>query len=311
MQELGWLSQPAVFPWVALAVGLCIGSFLNVVIHRLPRMMDREWLRNVPEILEESKELRDRDAAARLARGVRDQIRHFEQERFNLLVPRSRCPACGQRISALQNIPVISWLVLRGRCTKCGTGISAMYPAVELIAGLGAAWSAWKFGFGLAAVGAMVFVWCTIALAIIDQRTGLLPDEITLSLLWFGILLNAWATFVPLQDAVIGAAGGYLFLWLVYWGFKLIFRKEGMGYGDFKMNAAVGAFLGWKLLPIVILISSIVGIVFGIAQMFVAKRGWQWGFKFHFGPYIAVAGIVAMFWGHDILARFSFFKIAG
>lgn len=311
MQELGWLSQPAVFPWVALAVGLCIGSFLNVVIHRLPRMMDREWLRNVPEILEESKELRDRDAGTGLAQSVRDQIRHFEEERFNLLVPRSRCPACGRRISALQNIPVISWLVLRGRCAKCGTRISAMYPAVELIAGLGAAWSAWKFGFGLAAVGAMVFVWCTIALAIIDQRTGLLPDEITLSLLWFGILLNAWATFVPLQDAVIGAAGGYLFLWLVYWGFKLIFRKEGMGYGDFKMNAAVGAFLGWKLLPIVILISSIVGIVFGIAQMFVAKRGWQWGFKFHFGPCIAIAGIVAMFWGHGILARFSFFKIAG
>lgn len=311
MQELGWLSQPAVFPWVALAVGLCIGSFLNVVIHRLPRMMDREWLRNVPEILEESKELRDRDAGTGLAQSVRDQIRHFEQERFNLLAPRSRCPACGHRISALQNIPVISWLVLRGRCAKCGTHISAMYPAVELIAGLGAAWSAWKFGFGLAAVGAMVFVWCTIALAIIDQRTGLLPDEITLSLLWFGILLNARATFVPLQDAVIGAAGGYLFLWLVYWGFKLIFRKEGMGYGDFKMNAAVGAFLGWKLLPIVILISSIVGIVFGIAQMFVAKRGWQWGFKFHFGPYIAIAGIVAMFWGHGILVHFSFFKIAG
>ena len=303
MPVFGWLAQPAVLPWVALAFGLCVGSFLNVVIYRLPRMMDREWLENVPDILEGSNEIKDREASKRLAKSVRDQIAHFSNDRLNLAVPRSCCPACGHQIAALHNIPLLSWIALRARCARCGARISAVYPTVELLAGLGAAWSVLHFGLSLAAAGAAVFVWCTIALAFIDQRTGYLPDEITLPLLWLGLILNIDATFVPLRDALVGAAGGYLFLWLVYWGFKLMFQKEGMGYGDFKMMAAVGAFLGWKILPIVILISSVVGLAFGILQMLAARGGWQSGFKFHFGPYIAIAGVVALFWGADIAGR--------
>ena len=303
MSVLGWLGQPAVLPWVALAIGLCVGSFLNVVIHRLPRMMEREWLGDVANVLEDSKELKDPETGKHLAKQVRDQIAHFAKDPLSLALPRSRCPHCKARISAIQNIPVLSWLALRGKCASCGIGISGIYPVVELLAGLGAAWSASHFGFTLAALGAAVFIWCTIALAFIDQRTGFLPDSITLPLLWFGIILNAGGTFVPLPDSVLGAVGGYLFLWLVFWGFKILFRKEGMGYGDFKMNAAVGAFLGWKLLLMVILISSIAGTVFGIAQMLAARRGWESWFKFHFGPYIAVAGVIALFWGKEIAAR--------
>ena len=280
MPELGWLTQPAVFPWVALAAGLCIGSFLNVVIHRLPIMMERAWRADCAEIAGQEPP---------------------KEERYNLLVPRSKCPACGHRIAAIENIPLASWLALRGKCSGCGTRISARYPLVELLAGLGAAWSAWHFGFGWSALGGALFIWCTIALAFIDQATGYLPDDITLPLLWAGLLFNVSAAFVPLADAVIGAAGGYLSLWLVYWGYRLLTGKEGMGYGDFKMNAAVGAFVGWKLLPLVILVSSLVGLVFGAAQMVAARRGWDAGFRFHFGPYLAIAGIIAMFWGGPIL----------
>jgi len=302
MSVLGWLTQPAVFPWIALGLGLCVGSFLNVVIHRLPRMMEREWLANIPEILEETRELPDRDAARRLAGEVRQAASAVLAARLGLAAPRSRCPSCGRAIAAWENIPLLSWLLLRGRCAGCGARISLRYPAVELLAGLGAAWAAWHFGFGLAAAGAALFIWAAIALAFIDQATGYLPDDITLPLVWAGLLLNVPGTFVPLADAVIGAAAGYLFLWAVYQGFKLATGKEGMGYGDFKMNAAVGAFLGWKMLPLVILVSALVGLVAGIAQMLAARGGWDANFRFHFGPYIAVAGVVAMFWGEPILA---------
>jgi len=302
MSSLGWLTQPSVFPWVALFVGLCVGSFLNVVIHRLPRMMEREWLANVPEILEEARELPDREGAKRLAGEVRQATARIEAEPLGLVAPRSRCPACGHRIPAWENIPLFSWLLLRGKCSACGTRISARYPAVELLAGIGAGYAAWRFGFGLAALGAAILVWGTIALAFIDQATGYLPDDITLPLLWTGLLLNVFGAFVPLGDAVLGAAAGYLALWLVYCGYKLATGKEGMGYGDFKMNAAVGAFLGWKMLPLVILVSSLVGLLFGLAQMFAARGGWDSNFRFHFGPYLAIAGIVTMFWGHAIMA---------
>ena len=277
---LGWLQQPAVLPWVAAAFGLCIGSFLNVVIHRLPRMMELEWRAECAALSGESPPA---------------------GEPFNLVVPRSRCPSCGHGITALENIPLASWLALRGRCSACGARISAKYPIVELLAAAGAAYSAARFGLSLTALGAALFVWFTIALAFIDQETGLLPDDLTLLLLWCGLMLNLAGAFVPLGEAVLGAAAGYLSLWSIYWAYKLATKKEGMGYGDFKMNAAVGAFLGWKMLPLVILLSSLVGLVFGALQMFAARRHWDASFRFHFGPYLAIAGIVALFWGHPIL----------
>jgi leader peptidase (prepilin peptidase)/N-methyltransferase len=290
MSAFGWLAQPAAFPWVALVIGLCVGSFLNVVIHRLPRMMEREWRAQCAELAGEA-------APA--------------EERYDLVAPRSACPACDHRIRAWENIPVLSWLVLRGRCSACRTRISVQYPIVELLAGAGAAYAAWRFGPTLAAAAAALFAWFTIALAFIDQQTGYLPDDLTLPLVWIGLLANLLGAFVPLRDAVIGAAAAYLFLWTVNAGFKALRGMDGMGYGDFKLYAAVGAFLGWKLLPLVILLSSVVGLVFGSLQMFAARRGWDWKFKFHFGPYLALAGIVAMFWGPAILQRLPALRFAG
>jgi len=280
MPEMGSLTGPAVFPWAALVLGLCIGSFLNVVIHRLPKMMERAWRADCAELAGQPAP---------------------KEESYNLLVPRSNCPGCGRRITAIENLPIVSWLALRGKCAGCGKPIGLRYPTVELLAGLGAAWSAWHFGYGAAALAGALFIWCTIALAFIDQATGYLPDDITLPLMWAGLLFNAAGTFVPLFDAVTGAAAGYLSLWLIYWAYRLATGKEGMGFGDFKMSAAIGAFLGWKLLPLVILLSSVVGLAFGVLQMVAARRGWDGAFRFHFGPYLAIAAIVAMFWGQPIM----------
>jgi leader peptidase (prepilin peptidase)/N-methyltransferase len=277
---LGLLSQPGVFPWVALVFGLCVGSFLNVVIHRLPKMLERGW----------------REECAELAGQALPK-----EAPYNLIAPRSACPKCGHRITALENVPLLSWLFLRGKCSACNTRISFKYPLVEALAGAGAAYAAWRFGPTAAGLGATLFIWFTIALAFIDQETGLLPDNLTLPLVWVGLLVNLFNAFVSLQDAVIGAVAGYLVLWLVYQGYRLLTGKEGMGYGDFKMNAAVGAFLGWKLLPLVILLSSVVGLAFGALQMFAARGRWDAGFRFHFGPYLAISGIVAMFWGEPIV----------
>jgi len=284
MASVGWLAQPAVLPWLALLFGLCVGSFLNVVIHRLPKMMEREW----------------RAQCAELAGQPAPQ-----EPPLSLVAPRSRCPSCGHGITALENVPLLSWMVLRAKCSKCGAKISARYPLVELLAGIGAAYSAWRFGPTMAALGATLFVWFTIALAFIDQETGLLPDDLTLPLVWIGLVVNIGAAFVPLRDAVIGAAAGYLSLWLIYWAYKLATGKEGMGYGDFKMNAAVGAFLGWKMLPLVILLSSLVGLAFGALQMFAARGRWDAGFRFHFGPYIAIAALIALYWGEPILRWYA------
>lgn len=276
---MGWFAQPGVLPWVALVLGLCVGSFLNVVIHRLPKILERGWREECAQL-----------AGAALA----------PQPAYNLVVPRSGCPQCGRRIRTWENIPVLSWLALRGKCAGCGTRIGLKYPAVEVLAGVGAAYAASRFGATATALGAALFIWFTIALAFIDQETGLLPDNLTLPLVWLGLLLNLGSAFTSIQDAVVGAAAGYLALWLVYQAYKLATGKEGMGYGDFKMNAAVGAFLGWKMLPLVILLSSLVGLVFGALQMFAARGRWDGGFRFHFGPYLAIAGIVAMFWGEAI-----------
>ena len=276
----GWLAQPAVLPWVALAFGLCIGSFLNVVIHRLPKMLERGWRAECAELAGQPVP---------------------NEPAYTLVSPRSACPACGHGIRAWENVPILSWLLLRGKCSACRARISLKYPLVEALAGIGAAYAAWRFGFSAAALGATLFIWFTIALAFIDQQTGLLPDDLTLPLLWIGLLLNLGNAFTSIQNAVIGAVAGYLALWLVYQGFKLATGKEGMGYGDFKMNAAVGAFLGWTMLPLVILLSSLVGLAFGALQMFAARGRWDAGFRFHFGPYLAIAGIVAMFWGEPII----------
>ena len=290
MSSFGWLAQPAVLPWVALLAGLCIGSFLNVVIHRLPRMMEREWQAQCAELAGQAAP---------------------QQEPYSLTRPRSACPACGQSIRAWQNIPVLSWLLLRGKCSSCRAGISFKYPLVEVLSGAGAAYAAWRFGPGAAAIGAALFVWFTIALAFIDQETGYLPDDLTLPLIWLGLIVNLAGAFVPLRDAVIGAVAAYLFLWSINTAFKALRGMDGMGYGDFKLYAAVGAFLGWKVLPLVILLSSIVGLVFGSLQMFSARRGWDWKFKFHFGPYLALAGIIAMFWGQALMQRFPALRFAG
>jgi leader peptidase (prepilin peptidase) / N-methyltransferase len=276
-ESVSWLLSSAVFPWLALVIGLCVGSFLNVVIHRLPAMMERDWAAQCAE-------LRGEPTAA--------------AEPYNLAVPRSRCPACGHRIGALENIPLVSWAVLRGRCSACGARISPRYPVVELLGGLGAAGCAAQFGFGLAAIAAMVFVWAMIAMSFIDFDTQLLPDAISLPLLWLGLLVNVPGTFADLRSSVIGAAAGYLFLWSVYWAFKLATGKEGMGFGDFKLLAAIGAWAGWQMLPLAILASSFAGAVVGIGLIVLARRGRH--VPIPFGPYLAIAGAVALFWGPQI-----------
>ncbi len=287
--------QPTVFPWIAFAFGLCIGSFLNVVIHRLPKMMERDWRAQCSAYLAETggtQQVRAEPVAEPVAAPV---------ERYNLVVPRSACPACGHRISALENIPVLSWVALRGKCSACGTRISLRYPVVEISAGLLAAISAIHFGPGAAALGSMVVAWSLLALALIDLDTQLLPDDITLPLLWAGLLVNLWGVFVPLSSAVIGAIAGYLSLWTVYWAFKLATGKEGMGYGDFKLFAAIGAWLGWKVLPVVILASSVVGAVVGLSLMIARKHGRD--VPIPFGPYLAAAGLIGMYWGDDLMRR--------
>ena len=262
----------------ALLVGLCAGSFLNVVIHRLPMMLDRGWKQQCAELGGETLP----DAPA-----------------YNLVVPRSACPACGHRIGALENIPVVSWLALRGKCKACGGAISARYPVVEILGGLFAAWSVYRFGLTPKGVGAAILLWSLLALTMIDIDTQLLPDDITLPLVWTGLLFNLWGVFVPLASAVVGAIAGYLSLWGVYWLFKLIRGKEGMGYGDFKLLAALGAWLGWQMLPLIVLLSSLVGAAVGLAL--VALKGRDHNVPLAFGPYLAAAGAIALFWGAPIM----------
>ncbi|MFA7268491.1 MAG: A24 family peptidase [Sterolibacterium sp.] len=254
-----------------------VGSFLNVVIHRLPQMMQRDWQAQCAELRGETPP---------------------QQEKFSLAVPRSRCPKCGHMISAWENIPILSWLILRGLCRSCKTPISIRYPLVEAATGLLSAYAGWHFGPSLAGAGALLFLWCMIALTFIDFDTQLLPDDITLPLLWAGLLINLAGGFSDLHSAVIGAIAGYLVLWCVYWGFKLTTGKEGMGYGDFKLLAAIGAWLGWQMLPLTILFSSMVGAVVGISLIVFTRRGRD--IPIPFGPYLAAAGVIALFWGKPL-----------
>ena len=275
------LSNPIAFTTLAGLLGLFVGSFLNVVIHRLPRMMERDWHA-------QAAELRGEEPPA--------------GERFNLATPRSRCPHCGHQITLLETIPMVGYVVLRGRCGHCGAGISKRYPIVEAVSALLSAYAAWHFGFGAAALGALLFVWAMVALTFIDLDTQLLPDDITLPLLWLGLAFNLGDTYTNLPAAVIGAMAGYLALWSVFWLFKLATGKEGMGYGDFKLLAAIGAWLGWQMLPLTILLSSLVGAVVGIVLIAVARHGRN--VPIPFGPYLAAAGLIALFWGEAITERY-------
>ena len=285
-------SSPLFFVVLCSVAGLMVGSFLNVVIHRLPRMMEREWHAQCAELNGTAEgSLQSSDMAA-------DSANPAQPVPYNLMVPCSACPHCGHKISALENIPIISYLLLRGRCKGCGATISMRYPVVEAMGGLLGGYVAWHFGFGLAALAALLFVWALLALTCIDIDTQLLPDDITLPLLWLGLLFNLPGTFVDLNSAVIGVLAGYLTLWAVYWMFKLVTGKEGMGYGDFKLLAAIGAWLGWQMLPLVILLSSMVGAVVGITLIVVARHGRN--IPIPFGPYLAGGGLIALFWGQAL-----------
>ncbi|MGL6549707.1 prepilin peptidase [Aeromonas hydrophila] len=270
-------------PWLYFSLvflfSLMIGSFLNVVIHRLPIMLEREW-------------------QAEYLGYFNPETQPQQEERYNLMVPRSACPHCGHAITAMENIPLLSWLWLKGRCRECQAPISARYPLVELLTALLSLVVAATYPPGWALLAALLLTWVLVALTFIDLDKMLLPDQLTLPLLWGGLLFNLTGGFVPLADAVIGAMAGYLVLWSLYWAFKLLTGKEGMGYGDFKLLAALGAWLGWQAQPIVLLLSSLVGAFIGIGLILL--RNHHQNKPIPFGPYLAIAGWIALLWGDTI-----------
>jgi leader peptidase (prepilin peptidase)/N-methyltransferase len=293
-------SSPAVFVGTCLVLGLAVGSFLNVVIYRLPVMLDRAWR-------EQCRELSGEAAAATLPAGA--------PERFNLAVPRSACPACQAPIRVLQNIPLISWVLLRGRCANCGQPISVRYPLVEALSGLLCAAVAWKFGFGWPALAALVLTWFLIALTFIDLDHQLLPDSLTLPLLWLGLLLSLWggqASVAPLavdvRSSLIGATAGYAGLWSVYHLFRLLTGKEGMGYGDFKLLAALGAWLGWQMLLPIILLAATAGAVIGFAMLSLRRQ--SHATPIAFGPFLAASGWLMLMFGQQLAAGYLGFFAA-
>lgn len=281
MHELIMLLQqvPALLYSFVTILGVLIGSFLNVVIYRLPVMMAREWKNECAEYFPEAN-------------------LKTEQQAFNLVVPRSRCPQCDHLIGPAENIPLLSWLFQRGRCKHCGCKISKRYPSIELLTGVLSLVVAYVIPFGWPLLFALLFTWALISLTFIDFDTMLLPDQITLPLLWLGLLININGTFTSLTDAVAGAALGYLSLWSIYWGFKLLTGKEGMGYGDFKLLAALGAWFGWQALPLIILISSFAGAIIGIAVLLASKD--KKSRPMPFGPYLAIAGWIYLVYGGPI-----------
>jgi leader peptidase (prepilin peptidase) / N-methyltransferase len=273
--------NPSVFIICTTLLGLCVGSFLNVVIYRLPVMMKREWQAEIDEF--QGKE-------------------PTKKAHFNLMVPHSACPNCKHSIKAWQNIPVISYLLLQGKCANCKTKISARYPSIELITAALSGVVAWQIGFGYAALSLLFLTWALIALSMIDIDEQLLPDQITLPLLWLGLICNSFNIFTDLHSAVFGAIAGYLSLWCVFWLFKVLTGKEGMGYGDFKLLAVLGAFFGWQALPVIILLSSVVGAVVGIAGILILGR--DKNIPIPFGPYLAAAGWIAALWGNQLSAAY-------
>ena len=270
-----------IFITLSVILGLMVGSFLNVVIHRLPKMMAHEWHNNCLEL--QGKEVQ-------------------KSSKYTLAVPRSACPACGHMITALENIPVISYMALKGKCSGCKVAISMRYPLIEILTGVAIGLVSWKFGYTSTTLFAWIFTFALIALTFIDFDTQLLPDDITLPLLWLGLLFNLNNGFTDIKSAVIGAVAGYLILWSIYWAFKLVTGKEGMGYGDFKLLAAIGAWFGWQLLPAVILLSSVLGTVIGIGLIVLTKRGRE--VPMPFGPFLAIASIAALFLGQQLASYY-------
>ncbi len=269
------------FITISVILGLLVGSFLNVVIYRMPKIMEREWHNNCLEL---------------------QGMEIPEQPKFSISKPRSACPHCGHQITALENIPVISYLFLQGKCSSCKAKISPRYPLIEALTGLLIGLVSWKFGYSSLTLFAWVFTFALITLTFIDFDTQLLPDDITLPLLWLGLFVNLTNGFATLKSAVIGAIAGYLILWSIYWIFKLVTGKEGMGYGDFKLLAAIGAWFGWQLLPAVILLSSIVGVIIGVGLIIYAKRGRE--VPMPFGPFLALGGIAALFFGPQLASYY-------
>ncbi len=279
-----WLeNNPALFIMTTAVLGLVVGSFLNVVIHRLPLMLERTWKRQCREFMDGE-----------------DVEGDPPEEIFNLVRPRSQCPHCGHTIAAHQNIPVLSFVFLKGRCAACGQRIAWRYPFVELLTAILSVTVVWHFGATSASAAALLLTWALIALAVIDFDKQILPDAVTLPLIWIGLLVNLYpnSLFTPLRSAVIGAVVGYLFLWLVFHGFRLLTGKEGMGYGDFKLFAAFGAWLGWQDLPLIIVLASLVGAVTGITMIVVLGRDRQ--LPIPFGPFLCAAAWIALLWGNDI-----------
>ena len=276
------LHDPTFFVIACTMLGLVVGSFLNVVILRVPKMMEQAWHRECSELLEQSAP---------------------EEPRINLSRPGSQCPGCGTAIKPWHNVPVISWILLRARCASCGMPISARYPLVELATGILSGLAAWQFGFGVEALSALLLIWMLIALTGIDIDTQLLPDSLTLPLLWLGLGINLFAVWTPLSSAVIGAMLGYGILWSVYWLFKWVTGKEGMGYGDFKLLGALGAWFGWEAVPVMILLSSLVGAILGIAILLIKRQGRDTPMPF--GPYLAGAGLIMLFVGDTLMNQYS------
>ena len=332
IEDIYWIT-PEFSVAVAGIVGLLVGSFLNVVIHRLPLMMQRQWEDEMQAMMAETAARQTPDGTGEASAVPADGVTMSRQEHpgtaaseaqapapahaagapspvpagsapretFNLMVPRSRCPHCGHQITALENVPVLSWLCLRGKCRQCRTPIPVRYPAVELLTGVLAAASVWHLGFGITGIAAALFCCVLVSLTFIDFDTQLLPDSLTLPLLWGGLLLNLTSgAMAPLSDAVIGAMAGYLSLWSVYWLFKLLTGREGMGYGDFKLLAALGAWFGWQALPAIILMSSVIGAVVGVSLIVFRNHGRQQPIPF--GPYLAGAGLAMLFFGGQVMA---------
>lgn len=277
---------PATVWIVAGLLGLIVGSFLNVVIYRVPVMLQHSWRSQCHELLELKS----------------DSAPDVPTEPFNLVVPRSRCPHCAHAIRAWENIPVLSFLFLRGRCIECKKPISKRYPAIELVTGILSAILAAHYGFTVQTLAALLFAWMLIALTFIDLDHQLLPDNITLPLLWLGLIVNLRGVFVPIETAIIGAVAGYLSLWLVFHAFKLLTGKEGMGYGDFKLLAAAGAWLGWQMLPLIILLASMVGAVVGIAVIALKRHDRR--MPIPFGPFLCAASLIAMVWGEQLVSAY-------
>jgi len=273
-------THPALFIFSMTMLGLCIGSFLNVVIYRLPKMMQQDWHEQCCELLDIKNE------------------NVTEQQKVNLIFPGSSCPSCQHKITALENIPVISYLFLKGRCSSCKVKISLQYPIIEMFTGLATAYIAWHFGFSLQTLFAVLFTWALICLSMIDLEHSFLPDDITLPFMWLGLACNIFGIFTDIYSSLIGAMLGYSILWIIFISFKAVTGKEGMGYGDFKLLALLGAWMGWQYLPLIILLSSITASIIGLAM--IIFKGRDKAAAFSFGPYLAIAGWITLIWGKEL-----------